>query len=51
MSPDAQGDMVFISHADSDHCEQARKRGGNQISLGPDGGRGCGRRMKEKGEK
>lgn len=27
MSPDARGDMVFISHADGDHCEQARKRG------------------------
>lgn len=27
MSPDAPGDMVFISHADWDHCELARKRG------------------------
>lgn len=27
MSPYAQGDMVFISHADWDYCEQARKRG------------------------
>ncbi len=27
MSPDAEGDKVFISHADWDHCEQARKRG------------------------
>lgn len=33
MSPDAHGDMVFISHADWDHCEQARKRGGKSDFL------------------
>lgn len=51
MSPYAQGDMVFISHADWDYCEQARKRGKSDfLRATPRGGEGGGvRRMKEKG--
>lgn len=48
MSPYAQGDMVFISQADWDYCEQARKRGKSDFLRATLRGGWVGR-LKEKG--